>query len=229
MPRIVDHSKTKCAKCGSSDTYINTGGTSDWRIHYDEKGVWDRKSYECKRCNQGDYQRYSEDSQNNIRKGISNSRNSQIYIYSRRGKGLIGEAVIAKVRSLKVVSIESDNFNHIFDLSPDPEYGIIQSKLCTPHFWDWYPSFGREHNFDTLCTLCASIHMIDIDEVYMIAEHELYGLANIRIHHGNCKWKRFRVDGKTKNIYNDTYHSLLSFLGDKKYFGIDDIKKWMEL
>lgn len=43
------------------------------------------------------------------------------------------------------------------------------------------------------------------------------------------KWGIFKVNEEIKNIYNGTYHSLLLFLGNKKCFGTDDIKKWMEL
>ncbi len=36
----------------------------------------------------------------------------------------------------------------------------------------------------------------------------------------------FRID-ETK--FNDNYHNLMSYLGDRKYFGVEDIKRWLSL
>mgnify|MGYP003394172791 CR=1 FL=1 len=68
---------------------------------------------------------------------------------SETGKGLIGEAVIAKVRCLDIITIKLDKFNSKFDLSHDQEYYMIQSKIRRPYYGEWSIAFGMEHNFDT--------------------------------------------------------------------------------
>lgn len=39
------------------------------------------------------------------------------------------------------------------------------------------------------------------------------------------KFDQFKV---SHEIYNDNFHDLLSYIGNKNYFGIKDIKKWLE-
>lgn len=71
--------------------------------------------------------------------------------------------------------------------------------------------------------------MVGIDDINCgkpKTESELYGSQNVTIY-GNSKsskWKKFRIDEKP---YNDVYHSLMSHLKDKKFFGIVDIKEWL--
>src|SRR3989338_9612420 len=106
-------------------------GYPDWRRYKYRKEGWDGKSYICTRCESKERQRLP-DSRNNAIKAIANSRNSLLDIDSNTAKGLIGEAIIAKVRDLEVISIKLDNFRTRFDLSLDSEYDIIQSKLRSP-------------------------------------------------------------------------------------------------
>lgn len=47
-------------------------------------------------------------------KHLNKSKIKQLSIYSNKGKGLIAEAVIAKVRKLEIVCIKLDNFNSKF-------------------------------------------------------------------------------------------------------------------
>lgn len=116
-----------------------------------------------------------------------------------------------------------DNFRTRFDLSLDPEYDIIQSRLRSPYYGDWLVSI-REQYFDTLFALCMSNGMADIKGIYAIPQKELRNTTAIRICR-NSKWKKFRISEKQ---YNDAYHSLMSYLKNRKYFGMEDIKKWLD-
>jgi len=40
------------------------------------------------------------------------------------------------------------------------------------------------------------------------------------------KWERFRIDEKS---YNETCQSLTLYLKGDKYFGIEDINKWLKM
>lgn len=224
MPgRKIDHTNTKCRICGNDKTGRGVNGYPDWRRDKYRKEGWDGKSYICTRCESKERQRLP-DSRNSVIKAIANSRNSLLDIDSNTAKGLIGEALIAKVRNLEVISIKLDNFRTRFDLSLDSEYDIIQSRLRSPYYGDWLVSIDREQYFDTLFALCMSNGMTDIKEIYAIPQKELRNTTATRICR-NSKWKKFRISEKQ---YNDAYHSLMSYLKNRKYFGMEDIKKWLE-
>lgn len=213
----------KCSRCGKAETFIDSKGTPRWDRKYDKDGNWTGE-YLCHNCGGINY----------YKENLSIYRSEGILIDNSQGIGMIGEAIVAKVRKLEVLSIKMDNFSYKFDLSYDIEYRIIQVKTKSPYYGDYKIDIGMEHNFHNVFILCISKDKKNIDDVYIIPEDELYGIVNITII-GNpklsigSKWGIFKVNEEIKNIYNDTYHSLLLFLGDKKYFGIDDIKKWMEL
>lgn len=122
----------------------------------------------CTRCDSKERGKFP-NSRNNVIKSIANSRNSLLDIDSNTAKGLIGEAVIAKVRNIEVISIKSDNFRTRFDLSLDPEYGIIQSKLRSPYYGDWLVSIDRDQYFDTLFALCMDNGMTNIKKIYAVS------------------------------------------------------------
>ena len=101
-----------------------------------------------------------------------------------------------KVRKLKVLSIELDNYGLKFDVSIDKEYNTIQVKLKKPYYGDWKVVTG------------------------------VYGLVSVLIpKSGHSQWERFKIGEK---CYNDAYRNLMEYLKDKEFFGIDDIKIWME-
>ncbi len=220
-----DHINTICSRCGGRETHIRPNGYAVWIKDVNEEGYWDRKSYLCSYC----YDQYHNKNHELIRSEMK-CRNDQISLVTTNGKGIIGECSIAKVRKLDVLSIKFDNFRFKLDLSVDHEYGNIQSKYKVSYYGDWTVKFGIEHNFDTLFSLCASKNMKDIERAYAIPEEELYGKQGIRlvgnISNRGSKWEKFRIDEKP---YDDAYKSLMIYLKDKRYFGIEDIKKWLEL
>lgn len=216
----------KCCICGNDKTYIRPNGTSEWSKYYDNIGNWTGQ-YMCKECYNKDYNRNHIDD----RKFIANCWNKRIKKGDSQGEGLVAEAITAKVRFLKVLSIETYNFKSKFDLSIDKDYGRIQVKSKSSWHGDWSIYFGREHNFDTLFVLCNNDDINDgkrIERVYVIPEKELYGITGITIlKNDNSKWEKFRLREEHIKLYNDLYKDLMECLKDNKYFGIEDIKKWL--
>lgn len=210
----------KCCRCDADLSIEKHHGYRE----YNDKGQWTGK-WLCQSC----WDLYSSESTHNAIKFVTNCRNDQIGKYKTQGKGIIGEAVIAKVRKLDIISIQMDNFRFKFDLSIDQQYKRIQAKFRIPLYGECNVVFGDDHNFDTLFVLYTSKGMKDIERVYAIPEKELYDKKGIRIVNNDSirgsKWENFRVDNEP---YNAVYHSLMEFIKDKKYFGIEDIKKWLE-
>lgn len=203
-----------CCKCKNTETYVNNSGTHVWYSCLCEEE--NCKEYLCNKC---------------YRKLDRLCRNGLLSMSISIGMGIVGESSIAKTRKLKVLSIELDIFNYKFDHLPDAEYDIIQTKTKKPDIYgNWHINFGIKHNFDTLFALCMSNDMKNVGRLYAIPEKELYGMLGITIC-GNphpsigSKWERFRINEK---LYNDAYHSIRSYLGNKNYFSIEDIKKWLE-
>lgn len=227
--RDTYNKKKKCSRCGSTKTLVRYDGKEDWYGEYDDKKNW-TGGYLCNKCYSSEYQERP-DSQRSLMKDIADSRIGELSIYDSSGFGLIGEAVVAKVRKLDIISIKIDKFNARFDLSNDPEYCIIQVKIRSlqeslgSQIYEFWTLHISNYDFDHLFVLCVSFDMKNIERLYIIPRKEIDTMS-LSIYKSGSKWKKFMVD---ENPYNRTYQSLMYFLGDKKYFGIEDIKKWMEL
>ena len=223
----VGHINTKCCKCRKSETYIRPNGDPEWLRYKDKRGIWDGESYVCKMCYSNDYQN-SCDSSNNIKKLLANCRTGNLAKNSETGKGSIGEAVIANVRRLKIINIESNNFNSMIDLSCDNEYGIIQSKFSVSKFGRWEFSTGGVACSDTLSLLCIDRSRSKVKCTYMIPS-KYVNVSSITISDTmkprGSRWDKFRIG---ENPYNGAYQSLMYYLKDKEFFGIEDIKKWLD-
>ena len=163
-------------------------------------------------------------------KSVTLCRNDGLSIDVNQGIGLIGEAIVGKIRKLKVISIISDNFKLKFDLSVDPEFGIIQVKTRRLITDKWQVSF-ENFNFDHIILIC--IDGKNIERIYVFPKKEMIKRRCIAIYknpsrstwYDNSK-NGYRLDEK---LYKESYQSIMSFLGDKKHFGAEDIKKWMSL
>lgn len=191
--------------------------TINWHKYKDGKGDWNGKSYMCHECYR--------DITILLKKG-------ECPIDSTTGIGLIIESVIAKVRKIKNYNIEIDNFGSPFDLFLDSEFKIIQVKSRTLKNGRWRLGYCGDADFDTLFFVCLDKDRKNIERIYVIPWEDVVKTTNIEIvkNPSRCTWydnvnNAYRID---ESPYNDTYHDLMSYLGDKKYFGIEDIKNWLE-
>lgn len=227
-PRIKkDTSNRKCCICGKGETFVDNSEYAHWLKEYNERKVFTGR-YICTKC---DAEKRNKDgnSYRNLIKSMTMSRLEELSIEDNKGKGLIGEAIIGKVRGLKVLGIETGNINFKFDLSTDKEYGIIQSKLRKPLYGDWKIYLGRDDDFDTLLVLCMDKYMKNVVRVYAIPKKELKGLTGITLCKNplpsvGSKWEKFMIDEKP---YDGTYQNIILHLKHKK-FGIEKIKKWLD-
>ncbi len=214
----------KCCRCITDLSEKEHG-----RREYDHKGDWTGR-WLCNTCNSKDYND-GPNSYKNQKKSVAAYRTNNLSLCTNCGKGFIGEAIVAKIRKLEILAIKMDNFHPLgYDLSPDIKYNRIQIKLAGLIEGYWTVRFGMYHEFDNLFVLCTDKDTTIIKRVYIISEDELYGIGCIRLPKDPCiyrgsKYDKFRID---EEPYNDAYHSLMEFLKDKKYFGIKDIKKWLE-
>jgi len=228
----------KCCICGSSETYIYKG-TPDWAKHKNDKGIWDGE-WLCGRCD-GKERQKKPDSQNMIRKGVANIRTGNLRIDSETGKSLIDQAVVVKVLGGKDVNIEMDKFDHFIDIRHE-KYGSVDAKGATLKsykyidtrgdtiiYYKWILSTRRKVDCNTYICLGYDSERKNIIMVWIIPnEGWICNLSNIDIYKTfrPSKYDQFKVDPKS---YNDAYKSLMSYIGDRKFFGIDDIKKWLSI
>ncbi len=80
-----------------------------------------------------------------------------------------------------------------------------------------------------MCCRCNTDLSSGIPEYWIIPnEGWVCNLSNIDVYKTfrPSKYDQFKVDPKS---YNDAYKSLMSYLGDRKFFGIEDIKKWLSI
>lgn len=223
----IDMSNRKCCICGTSDTFVGSDGYAHWLKEYNERKIFTGR-YICVRCD-AEKRNNNENSYHNLIKLMTKSRMENLSIEDNKGKGLIGEAIIAKVLGLKILGIETGNINFEFDLSIDKQYKMIESKIRRPLYGDWKVHLSEYHNFDTLFILCMDNDMKNIVRVYVIPKNELNELTGITLYRNptptiGSKWEKFIIDEKP---YNDAYQDLIQFIKHDK-FGIKKIKKWLE-
>lgn len=225
MLKIVENSESRnCCQCGSIET-TRYRGVEHW--HKCKCGKDLCTGWLCKICYTREHHK-SPDGYVTTINSMSKHDTGLLSIDSETGKGLIGEAIIAKVRKLGIVAIKSNNFRSKFDLSIDEEYRNIQVKIATPQYGDWYASIGKDHNFDILFGLCMDKSMKNVKRSYIIPVLDLLGVKSIsfRKNSVDSKWEKFRIDEKP---YNESCQSLMTHLKDKKFFGVNDISKWLEM
>lgn len=228
--KITDFTNITCCICGRGDLTSNnvlSGGC----ICEEFITKW-----LCKPC-YFKYKRNLPDSYNNTVKNMAKCRNRQQTIDSNFGKGLIGEQIWCKWRGkgAKNCNIEKNNFDSKEDVI-DSKYGIVQIKLATLIYGKWHIRFGH-HDFNTAGILFVDKDMKNVEMFCIIPREELYGIYDMYItkdykiarfdrHLEICE--KFRVDNDTLYNINNIYQDLMKFLKDKKFFDIEDIKKWTE-
>ena len=226
----------KCCICGGSDTYIYQG-VPDWAKHKNERNIWDGK-WVCSRCD-GKERQKRPNSQNSVRKSIQNIRTGELRIDSETGKAIIDQAVVVKVLGAKDINIEMDKFDHFVDIRHE-KYGTVDVKGAalksqtyidtrgdTLIYYRWIFTTRRKVDCNAYICLGYDSERKNIEMVWIIPnEGWVCNLSNIDVYKTfrPSKYDPFKVDPKT---YNDTYKSLMLYLGDRKFFGIDHIKKWL--
>lgn len=98
----------KCCICGSDRTYINCSDTPVWsRCRCNRK---DCTKFICHSCEHKRYEKESHNSLTNRRKRAQDCRIGNIDIDNERGKSILIEMVVAKVRKLENYNIKARSF-----------------------------------------------------------------------------------------------------------------------
>jgi len=220
-----------CCRCGSVKTGKNWFGHDSWYSHSCDKKNCTK--YFCSKCWQEDYRKLP-DSHNNIIKGLANSRTGNLDRSSESGKSIIDQAVVSKVLKIEDLNIKMNNFEWYIDMENDMYkkidtkgscLRIIRAGLLKYYIWSFHTY--KKIDINTFICIGYDRNRNNIDFVWVIPnDRELITSESINITKGysGSKYGKFKVDAKP---YNDAYHSLMEFLKDKKYFGIEDIKKWL--
>lgn len=205
-----------CYRCGTED-YC--------RGEYDDNGDWTGK-WICRYC----YDRYSPRSTHTIMRSITNIRNGYLSVSSKHGKAIIDQAVVSKVLNIDDLNIKMDKFTWYIDME-NSEDGKIDVKGATILYGDYHFQTERNIESDTYICIGYDKKRKNIDDVWKIPnEGRICNITSIKTVKNPSKtsiYNKFKIGDI--EIYNDTYHNLLSYLGNRKYIGIDDIKKWRTL
>lgn len=225
MPKVPDNyfEGRKCCKCGKDKTSWN------W-YKYRVKGVWDGKSYLCINCWKIEYhknvQKLNPYSHNNIIKSMADFRTGNLRKDSETGKSIIDQAIVAKIFQSEDLNIKMDNLGWYIDIE-NKEFGKIDVKGAKISDDGWMFNNRRKIECDTYVCLGYDRNRENIDKIWIIYnEDDITNIGNIHIRINSIKYEKFEIDN---TLYNDVYHSLVSRFKDKRYFGIEDVKKWIKL
>lgn len=228
----------KCRICGGSGTYIYQGKPK-W-LRYYVNNVWDRKSYICSYCHGKIYQR-KPDSQNSIIKSIRNIRTGNLRIDSETGKSVIDQVVVIKTLGGNDLNIDMDKFDYFIDIRHEKyeavdakgaalkSYEYIDTRGDTLIYYRWTFPTRRKVDCNTYICIGYDSKRENIVMVWIIPNDGwICNLSNIDIYKTfrPSKYDQFKVDPKP---YNGAYKSLMSYLGDRKFFGIEDVKNWLSI
>lgn len=228
VERKVDHTNTVCCICGGKETGKNFNNGPIWiryivdeKGNYDRYGYWDRKSRICTKCYSG-IRNNMEDSYNNAKKLVANSRTGNLDRSCNTGEAIISQWICAKVLGIRDVNIENNNFNESVDLSLHPVYGIIEIKngkwIGNREYWQ---VDNLEKHFDKVFVLCGDMYKPwkIIERVYILPRSEVKGsIVIVKDPSRISKWEKFRVDERP---YNEMYHGV----DIPKYFSPFDLWK----
>lgn len=221
--RYVGYENRICCICKGNKTYIRPNGKPQW--HSCICGQESCTGFLCDDC----FHEYDKRSQHYIVRSLAKSRLGQLTVYDTYGKGIIGAQTVAKTLGVSDFSVVIDNFCYYVDLSKHSGYGYIEVKTMSLNVLhrQWSSGMIRHSRFDTLFIVCMDQHKSwrNVLEVYAIPRDIVGGRKQITIKKDSSKtyrYMRFKIDEKP---FNDTFHDLMKFLKNKKYFGIEDIKK----
>lgn len=210
--------------CGSDKTYVRPNGNLEWVRHEDEKGIWNGRSYSCKKCYSNGCQRLP-DSYNSVIKNLANFRTGNLGKDSETGKSLIDQAVVSKVLGIEDLNITMNNLEWCIDAQDDVRGKIdVKSSKLGDDGW----SFGNNRKIECDTYICLGY---DANRCYIAKAWEIpnddnvISICTIHIRMNSLKYEKFEID---ETSYNDAYQSLRLCLKDKTHFGVKDIKKWLK-
>lgn len=229
IKRYRNYGIRTCCECGDDKTNKNYDGTPHW--YYCSCSKDGCTGYLCNKCKMKTYNDMP-DSHRNLRKIMGKCR-TNISIYSDTGKGIIIEAIIAKVRNIRIVCIEERNLDTKFDLSSDFEYGIIQAKgrrlmhdRLNGDLWG-FDTHGIEI-CDTAFLFCMDDTWKCVERIYVIPSEYIVHVTGVTIYKSPSrgdKYEEYRM--KDIKLYTDAYRDLILYFQDKKHFNLDGIKRWL--
>lgn len=217
-----------CYICGNNKTKLRPRGTPYWTHYRNDNGELIEDKFVCYRCQHKIY-RELPDSYNEANKLVKDWRTGNLDIDSSAGKGFISETIVVSITGSSNMNINMNDFRWPYDLEHN-YYKRINVKGYVPYYGMWiYQTNGKE-NFDTYFLLGYDENRKNIETVHIVPNKDwVFNLSKITIVRNSSKISKydlFRIDAKP---YSDAYHSLMEFLKDKKYIGIEDIKKWLEM
>lgn len=205
------NSTNTCYRCGKNFDKIGWNYPQEER---DEKGNGTGK-WDCPAC----WKINDPNSENNIVKSIVDSRTGNLDPDSSKAKGNLGERLTSEWKGVKILSIEYDNYGLSLDHSPDPELGIIQTKIA---WYDrknrgWTGNFRNEYNknFDYVIFYCVSENGETIECTYIIPEEEAKSKTSFRI-------IKYRKSGL---LYENGWYEKYRLKDEKEMKKINDIWK----
>ncbi len=174
------------------------------------------------------YQEKDPNSQRNIIKSVRNPRIGNLNKDTEQGMVIITQAVVAKVNGIEDLNVKMDNYGYYIDMYKDiygrinVEYSsLLNMAIGILKYELW--KFNNRRICDTFILLGLNKDKSDIERVYIIPK-KMIEVAIIGIYKNNSKYEKFRFD---KRIYSDMYCDIMFYIEDKVYFGIEDIKDWM--
>jgi len=188
-----------CCICGKDMSLPN------WYKHKCDK--YNCTRHLCIDC----YRIYSPRSTQNKIKKMADSRIGNLDPSCPRGKGFIGQQIIAKTHGVEDCNLKTDNFNFYVDLSKISGYGYVEVKIATLNRINGRYEFNgiKPEKFDTLILICMDENWKDINKMYAIPwEIAMIHGKYITIYENPSKivwYDEFKIDNRQ---YNDTYHSM---------------------
>lgn len=223
--REKNYNGMRCCICGSTDSK-NFSKIPKWLTCICNRQ--DCKGFMCITCNSR-YRNRLPDSLQNKLKGLRNCRTGNINLYSNQARCIIGEAFIVKTLGIDNLNIKMNNFRYYID-AIDNKYGRIDIKIKTliPGKW-WNFDLGTDRDYETNILVCMDQYYPwrSVQKIYIIPNIDIIDSLYIYITgFGQSIYDSYKVD---PTIYNDMFCNLMEFLKYRRYFGIEDIKRWLDI
>lgn len=165
------------------------------------------------------WQKFDHNSSHSIIKSLRDSRTGKLDPNSTKAKGDIFQLITCKVRKVKDLNIENDNFCSPIDHSIDQELGIIQSKgaILSIKFtgtlkyecWEFDTINECKKEFDNLLAYCMDKTNKNVIRLYIFPMNEVVMWTHISIYknpRGIPWYEKYRI--KDIDQYNDAYNEI---------------------